>query len=147
MFISAGPKITALCSVLWRKCLSSLFQSQRRWVFRYLKLSTRCAFRYYLFVEITYLCFQTDRPSSQYWNSGMVRAHKELAQEFNVSITHISEQSCHNKVCWNKTYFPDEYKLSFLGLGRWGILGCQDSPSSVYDQEWYKLTGLSWGQG
>ena len=44
------------------------------------------------------LCFQTDRPSSQYWNSGMVRGHKELSQDFKVSITHISEQSCHNKV-------------------------------------------------
>ena len=28
----------------------------------------------------------------------MVRAHKELASSFGISITHISEQSCHNKV-------------------------------------------------
>jgi hypothetical protein len=28
----------------------------------------------------------------------MVRAHKELASIFGISITHISEQSCHNKV-------------------------------------------------
>ena len=41
---------------------------------------------------------QTDRPSSQFWNSGMVAAHSELSREFGVPISHITEQSRHNKV-------------------------------------------------
>ena len=45
---------------------------------------------------------QTDRPSSQFWNSGMVRGHLELAKQFNVSISHITEQSMHNKVIQSK---------------------------------------------
>jgi hypothetical protein len=46
---------------------------------------------------------QTDRPSSQFWNSGMARGHLELAEEFGTSISHISEQSMHNKVRnWKK---------------------------------------------
>ena len=45
-----------------------------------------------------YLQNQTDRPSSQFWNSGMVLAHKEMVAEFDVPITHITEQSMHNKV-------------------------------------------------
>ena len=75
----------------------------------------------FMFAIITFI-FQTDRPSSQYWNSGMVRAHKELAQEFNVSITHISEQSCHNKVSQNKTYNSDKEVLK-LFIFRIGWMG------------------------
>lgn len=41
---------------------------------------------------------QTDHPTSQYWNTGMVAAHRELAAEFNISIAHFTEMSSHNKV-------------------------------------------------
>ena len=41
---------------------------------------------------------QTDRPSSQFWNSGMLRGHRRLAVKHRVTIRHITEQSMHNKV-------------------------------------------------
>jgi hypothetical protein len=47
--------------------------------------------------HISNIFVQTDRPSSQYWNSGMARGHLELASDFSTSISHMSEQSCHNK--------------------------------------------------
>ena len=49
-------------------------------------------------VKLKQIVFKTDRPSSQFWNSGMVIAVKELVEEFGIPITHITEQSMHNKV-------------------------------------------------
>ena len=44
-------------------------------------------------------CFyQSDRPSSQYWNAGMVAGHSDLARKFGICISHLTEQSNHNKV-------------------------------------------------
>jgi hypothetical protein len=59
-------------------------------------------------VKITQIIHKTDRPSSQFWNSGMVLATKELVAEFGIPITHITEQSMHNKV--------HLYLLNFLVL-------------------------------
>jgi hypothetical protein len=42
---------------------------------------------------------QTDRPTSQFWNSGSIHNSRRLVQEFGIKITHMTEQSCHNKVC------------------------------------------------
>ena len=46
------------------------------------------------------LLLQSDRPSSQYWNSGMVAAHRALAAELNLVISHMTEQASHNKVMY-----------------------------------------------
>ena len=59
-------------------------------------------------VNVSCIAFkiQTDRPSSQFWNSGMVLAHREMVAEFDVPITHITEQSMHNKVnCITNTWY------------------------------------------
>ena len=49
-------------------------------------------------VQLTQIVHKSDRPSSQFWNSGMVLAMRELVEEFGIPITHITEQSMHNKV-------------------------------------------------
>jgi hypothetical protein len=49
-------------------------------------------------VKLTQIIHKTDRPSSQFWNSGIVLATKELVAEFGIPITNITEQSMHNKV-------------------------------------------------
>ena len=54
--------------------------------------------------------FQTDRPSSQFWNSGMLRGHRRLAMKHQVTIRHFTEQSMHNKV---------RFWLFVYGLGLW----------------------------
>ena len=41
---------------------------------------------------------KTDRPSGHFWKSGMVLGVRELAQNYDIPITHITEQSMHNKV-------------------------------------------------
>ena len=51
-----------------------------------------------LVVTLKQIIHKTDRPSSQFWNSGMVLATKELVEEFGIPISHITEQSMHNKV-------------------------------------------------
>ena len=48
-------------------------------------------------LQITTIIHKTDRPSSQFWNSRMVRGHRELARKHGVNIRQITEQSCHNK--------------------------------------------------
>ena len=61
---------------------------------------------------------QTDRPVSEYWNSGMVQGLRDLAIEFGVTIAHFTEQSHHNKVCLAKqklteiVYFIRRTKLT-----------------------------------
>ena len=45
-------------------------------------------------VKLTKIIHKTDRPSSQFWNSGMILATRELA----IPIIHFTEQSMHNKV-------------------------------------------------
>ena len=71
-------------------------------------------------VKITQIIHKTDRPSSQFWNSGMVLATKELVAEFGIPITHITEQSMHNKVhcvcicVWYAIYFRIQLMVSFL---------------------------------
>ena len=52
-------------------------------------------------VKLTKIIHKTDRPSSQFWNSGMIHATKELASEFGIPITHITEQAMHNKVLFH----------------------------------------------
>ena len=49
-------------------------------------------------VQLTQIVHKSDRQSSQFWNSGMVLAMRELVEEFGIPITHITEQSMHNKV-------------------------------------------------
>lgn len=56
-------------------------------------------------VSLTQIVHKTDRPSSQFWNSGMVLGTKELVDEFRMPITHITEQSMHNKVFQIKIVF------------------------------------------
>ena len=41
---------------------------------------------------------KSDRPTSQYWNTGMVAGHRDLAKKYNIPITHVTEQASHNKV-------------------------------------------------
>ena len=55
-------------------------------------------------VELKQIVHKTDRPSSQFWNSGMVLATRELVKEFGIPITHITEQSMHNKVTFITLY-------------------------------------------
>ena len=52
---------------------------------------------YSTLVNIFFLS-QTDRPGSQFWNSGMIASYSELAQEFGIPVIAITEQSSHNKV-------------------------------------------------
>ena len=49
-------------------------------------------------IVYTLTILQSDRPSSQYWNSGMVAANRNLSSELNLVISHMSELSSHNKV-------------------------------------------------
>ena len=45
-----------------------------------------------------YCVIKSDRPSSQFWNSGMVLGLRQLSGEYGIPISHITEQSMHNKV-------------------------------------------------
>ena len=49
-------------------------------------------------VQVNVYILQTDRPVSEYWNSGMVQALRDLAMEFKVNFVHFTEQAHHNKV-------------------------------------------------
>lgn len=40
---------------------------------------------------------QSDRPTSQYWSTGSIASHSDLAKELGVSISHMTEQAMHNK--------------------------------------------------
>ena len=59
---------------------------------------------------------QTDRPSSQFWNSKMVRGHRRLALKYQVNIRHFSEQSSHNKVSVAIGIFAALYQYQFDGI-------------------------------
>ena len=47
---------------------------------------------------ISTINIQTDRPRTEYWNSGLVQALRDLAMEFKITFVHFTEQSHHNKV-------------------------------------------------
>ena len=49
-------------------------------------------------LKTNFIWLQTDRPSSQFWNTGCVAGLRQLAGEFNIPITAMTEQSSHNKV-------------------------------------------------
>ena len=49
-------------------------------------------------VIIGQIIFKVTVYTSQFWNSGMVLGVRELAQNYDIPITHITEQSMHNKV-------------------------------------------------
>lgn len=48
--------------------------------------------------QIKLIVLKTDRPTSEYWNSGMIQALRDLSMEFQINISHFTEQSHHNKV-------------------------------------------------
>ena len=41
---------------------------------------------------------QTDRPRTEYWNSGLVQALRDLAKKYGLAFVHFTEQAHHNKV-------------------------------------------------
>ena len=51
-----------------------------------------------LSLTVIIIFFQSDRPTSQYWNTGMVAGHRDLANKYSIVISHITEQASHNKV-------------------------------------------------
>ena len=51
-----------------------------------------------IFKLVSIIQLQTDRPRTEYWNSGLVQALRDLAIEFQISFVHFTEQSHHNKV-------------------------------------------------
>ena len=53
----------------------------------------------FMMMMIMMMMIQSDRPGSQYWNSGMVAGHSELAKLLGMSISHFTEAAGHNKVC------------------------------------------------
>ena len=73
-------------------------------------------------VGITKIIHKTDRPSSQFWNSGMVHATKELASEFAIPITHITEQAMHNKVLFEKFCQKIEFLQKDTADGEFSVI-------------------------
>ena len=51
-----------------------------------------------LHIQISIFCIsQTDRPTSEYWNSGMVQSLRDLSIKYQIAISHFTEQSHYNK--------------------------------------------------
>ena len=44
------------------------------------------------------LHLQTDRPKTEFWNSGNVELSRDLAAEFGITVVHMTHQSHHGKV-------------------------------------------------
>ena len=44
------------------------------------------------------LHLQTDRPKTEFWNSGNVELSRDLAAEFGITAVQITYQSCYGKV-------------------------------------------------
>ena len=128
----------------WTVCLGQLWKKRDQRGFRLAQWSTRCLNSSTSSHSILTFRPQTDRPSSQFWNSGMLRGHQRLAIKHQVTIRHITEQSMHNKVFeinvrrlfWRcpkftfSTFTPDpnlQNQISQMsGHGRWRVCSCQD---------------------
>ena len=48
-------------------------------------------------IDIKLIIIKSDRPSSQYWNINMMKQNITLSEAHNIPLTHITEQSMHNK--------------------------------------------------